>query len=1412
MIGRPQRKRVVFIDGIPIDSTILNAGDSGVVRNEVVDPTALTQLDPRILFDKYDADGSGGIDLEEFKVLLNDLQIKLSEPKTLAYFKRCDKMRRGFISFEEFRLALYTCDPKNPNRTLGFAPGQAMSPKDLFEMFDKDEEGAIDRATFIEVLGFLGHKMPLDKMEGIFAAHEDPELEMMPYYQFKKVWLALVDVRAELRNRHEKFNRFLPNSTLLKKLEVLIHEEEQQEAKTLLEAANSLEEERIAAYRRWLVEEARRLAKLVLAEALDAAGQVYVLGKGTFGRLDGEPLEPDFIEFMDYEGIKELWHDRVRPEVPDEAPEGDSLEEPCRSGDFVPASAKATTVKAKITLTASKKAFQGRQISLVTAFLWGKRIQSVAVGLAIAYALTDAGQVFCWGGNTRKWRYFYDHATQQDPPADDATAPRARPMTTRTEMLKQTMPSQVDEDQRAHETLYVRQKFKKTFVKPERVIPTDEDKHKSLTLVGQYYDLLPANGTAKPLKYQALFDTIEPNLNVDDLVLSLEVRGVYMAKHTRMELLQKLGDCLALEIECLGDKFHKHMKEQDKLARRARHDRQERKRQHIILKTTVLWHEVRLLLDNIVQAEANAFTKTQQEYLAMKRKIMYAKQKMKRQALEGIAEADKRGRLLDLNGITGRGAPQRFHRGDQALQDIAVGSRHVLAIHQTGKLYTWGVGSFGRLGGVRTEHKSEPSPANDDDIDAWHKDIHTPQVVVALEELRFREAGCGFGHSLALSTRGELYVWGSATHGKLGVGPMPSSSNQVEAFTLRPLRLQLSDPSLRIRKIACGPSHSALLTQDGALFVWGGGDGGKLGLGDDRDVGQDLVPRNGTYLKVVDVPTHVTVPCLVQEKLVEVSCGAAHTVVVGQSGRVFAAGSNHALGKFTPVFSPLEMPTGVLIARVSCGNAHTALVSQDGELWTWGNNREGCTGHPTAIPIVKTPTLVSCFYRAPRNLCLDEGVQVMQSTQNASCGPSYALMEQVPASDTFVAQTQQEICPFWQVSLTCLSRIERVRVQLVTTSATARPGSSSVSTRTSTRGSTRSQESIKLVILISEAPFDPTERGKYSLALAKSYSVHTAFNVHVGPSFDWEVPMDTYGQHVRVQLEHVTGMTMLTLRNVRVLGSYADEYRGARVSSVSCTEGATIAICRPLSSQEQLRERFERAIRADRGALWLLEQLETFHPFVLEDRRRREEPWTSSSCVLCRPKEKCIICLLDDTAFASEKEKEAAKKREQQRREEEARRLKQKQQLEAQQKYDRNHPNKRRETKVLATTSFGETHRSNQSKADKDDTGTGEMIVAVMRRLKTLEEKCHKLLTMNMRTEEEETEAQERLAAELFRLDPMAELEQQRQQQQTAASPTHKALKSAILRGLIALFRAKTTIKTDSNATQVVGESPDPSL
>ncbi|KAF1783522.1 EF-Hand 1, calcium-binding site [Phytophthora cactorum] len=1141
---------VVYVDGIPIESTLLEAGESGLKGEEKNDPTSLAALDPQALFDKYDTDGSGDIDFEEFKVLLHDLSVNLTEPKARAYFRRCDRRRRGCISFDEFRLALYTCDPKNPDRTGGFAPGQSLAPKDLFEMFDKEEEGAVDRAAFMELLEFIGRKMPLDKIEDLFATYED--LEMLSYLQFKKAWLSVVDVQAELRQRGEKFNRFLPPKMLAKKLAMLVSLEEKQEALTLLEANNTLSDEMIATQRRELVTEARCLARVTLAEALDAAGHVYVFGKGAYQRFDCEPKEPDFVDFMDYNIVRELWQQRVCP---------------------------------------------------------------------------STGS----GPNTANLRLLESHEI--------------------------------------HDKLGLRQKYAKVFEKPVPLTLTDEDRRRRLQLVGQYYGLLnPVPGKSTVRSLNDLMETVEPDLDVDNLSLSLFVRGVEMAKPTRMALLETLGECLELERECVGEKFHEHMKQQDQIARRHRKERREKAMMSVVVKANALWFELNELREKMATAERERLIKGDEEYDKMKRKITHATQKLKRRAREGhsamiVADSNSNNKtdkdLLYINGLTARGPASRFFNGSQALQSIAVGSRHAVAIHSSGKLYSWGVGSFGRLGGAQNPEYNGDRSNNDHNegvpVDSWHRDAHTAQSSA-------------------------FYRWncvrlGSATHGKLGIGPVQVK----ESFTLAPLALSsLTSLGVRVRKIACGPSHSALLTVDGALFVWGCGDGGRLGLGDGRDIGEDRIPRNGGRLRVISSPTHVAVP-FEQEKLVEVACGAAHTVVLSaiqrtsrgpSGGCVYVAGSNHALEKLTPQFTRVtieEASSMVMITKVSCGSAHTAFVSTEGELYTWGKNVSGSTGHDVNLPLISQPTRVGCMFERPRNLCLDEAASATQSSQNASALAEYALggdhareaqkkrqtrraSGQDQNTTTKFAQTQHEMCPFWQVKLAERSRIVSIRIVLVSSS------SSDMDFARST--------AFKYAVMVSEDAFDPEPRGKQALAKARGHSVHVSLSCSTQNELIWTAPTDTFGRFIRVQLESFSGASMLALERVEVLGASSDQYVGPRVSDVVCAEGMTVAICMPLSGKEELRNRFRRAVRADRASVSVLSQLETFQPFVREEEQQAQEDEAlykacqraktsiekreiataiaeleakhrAETCVLCRPKVPCVICEVEKQVRAA---------------------------------------------------------------------------------------------------------------------------------------------------------------------------------
>lgn len=72
----------------------------------------------------------------------------------------------------------------------------------------------------------------------------------------------------------------------------------------------------------------------------------------------------------------------------------------------------------------------------------------------------------------------------------------------------------------------------------------------------------------------------------------------------------------------------------------------------------------------------------------------------------------------------------------------------------------------------------------------------------------------------ATADSGALWTWGGGEHGQLGLG---SKVNQ-----LLPMPVTSLESSVVVQ-VACGWSHSVALTDEGAVFVFGNGDHGKLG-------------------------------------------------------------------------------------------------------------------------------------------------------------------------------------------------------------------------------------------------------------------------------------------------------------------------------------------------------------------------------------------------------------------------------------------------------------------------------------------------------------------------------------------------------------------------------------------------------
>lgn len=149
---------------------------------------------------------------------------------------------------------------------------------------------------------------------------------------------------------------------------------------------------------------------------------------------------------------------------------------------------------------------------------------------------------------------------------------------------------------------------------------------------------------------------------------------------------------------------------------------------------------------------------------------------------------------------------------------------HSAALDESGQLYIWGRALVG-------EHDDEQ-----------------PQAV--FPSLSISQVALGWHHALLLSG-GELYTIGAYRHQKRETpvlenatahqfNPTASSSNLHESSSLSNLVKVPSVHGEQVVQIAAGTEHSALVTDKGAVFTWGWGEHGQLGLGDASD---QVVPR-----------------------------------------------------------------------------------------------------------------------------------------------------------------------------------------------------------------------------------------------------------------------------------------------------------------------------------------------------------------------------------------------------------------------------------------------------------------------------------------------------------------------------------------------------------------------------------------
>ncbi|XP_053991691.1 uncharacterized protein LOC128883402 isoform X2 [Hylaeus volcanicus] len=277
---------------------------------------------------------------------------------------------------------------------------------------------------------------------------------------------------------------------------------------------------------------------------------------------------------------------------------------------------------------------------------------------------------------------------------------------------------------------------------------------------------------------------------------------------------------------------------------------------------------------------------------------------------------------------------------DREIVFVSAGEAHSASIDKVGIVYTWGAGSYGRLG-------------HGDDTD-----MHIPRKIESFGGQSIVQVACGTFHTMAVSRDGKLFSWGSS----LAIGLVSEGEN---SSVLIPKAVNHSG-LISVCNIAVGTYHTIALTQLGDVFCWGVGGQSRLGHGDDAN--QPFPKhvahlRNKAYLDDLkewflddlqkSKNTHpLYLEAMNSKKIQTISCGEAHTMVLLIQGDVWVWGSNSygQLGLGDALLEEIVYEPNLLeafkdpIRRIACGKYHSLASNIRGELYVWGSGDCGQLG------------------------------------------------------------------------------------------------------------------------------------------------------------------------------------------------------------------------------------------------------------------------------------------------------------------------------------------------------------------------------------------------------------------------------------------------------------------------------------
>ncbi|KAJ6821307.1 ultraviolet-B receptor UVR8 [Iris pallida] len=209
-----------------------------------------------------------------------------------------------------------------------------------------------------------------------------------------------------------------------------------------------------------------------------------------------------------------------------------------------------------------------------------------------------------------------------------------------------------------------------------------------------------------------------------------------------------------------------------------------------------------------------------------------------------------------------------------------------------------------------------------------------PRLIKSLQGIRIIQATAGAGRTMLISDAGRVYAFGKDSFGEAEYGGVQGSNLVTTPQPVESLK------GIYVVQAAIGNFFTAVLSREGRVYTFSWGNDGKLGHSTDPS---DLEPHPLLGpLENVPVVQIAAGYCYLLALACQPNGMSVYSVGCGLGGKLgHGSSTDERYPRLIEQFRTLDLQPMV----VAAGAWHAAVVGRDGRVCTWGWGRYGCLGH-----------------------------------------------------------------------------------------------------------------------------------------------------------------------------------------------------------------------------------------------------------------------------------------------------------------------------------------------------------------------------------------------------------------------------------------------------------------------------------